>query len=346
MADLDLTEITLDHLPDSLLTLAPDQIRTVFPEPALISLPGGRGQPLFLSLLLHGNETTGFFVLQRLTRWLRKHPLPRPMLIFVGNVHATEAGKRHLDGQPDYNRIWNGGNTPEHRLAQRVLERVADAKPFAAIDIHNNTGTNPLYGCINALSAEFLHLGSLFGPTLVYFRNPPSVISMALADICPAVTVEAGKPADPDGIERAFDLVLDALHLQAFRKQGLERKITVFRTVGRMEIDAEQRFGFSPSSDAPLLFPEAMDHWNFCPKQAGVRFAELSDKGLPLRVFNAAREDITGRFFERRGNAIYLVRDVTPSMITLDPDIIRDDCFGYLMEEIALGDQQEMRAAI
>ncbi|MBR9825683.1 MAG: peptidase M14 [Alphaproteobacteria bacterium] len=346
MADLTLAEITLDQLPDRLLTLAPTEIRRVFPDPTLIHMPGGKGQPVFLSLLLHGNETTSFFVLQRLARWLRSHAQPRPLLIFVGNVHATEAGKRHLDGQPDFNRVWNGGNTPTHHLAQRVLDRIKAARPFAAIDIHNNTGTNPFYGCINALSPDFLHLGALFGPTLVYFRNPPSVITMALCDLCPAITVEAGKPGEAAGIERAFDLVLDTLHLQAFRTKGLERDVKVFHTVGRMEIEDSQRFGFSPSSDAPLLFPEAMDHWNFCPKQAGERFAQLSEAGQPLRVFNAAREDITARFFERRPDGIYLTRDITPSMITLDSTIIRDDCFGYLMEEVEIRDQHEIRAAI
>jgi len=335
MARVTLPLHEIDYLPEEILTLAPADVRKVFPEPTLIRLDGKAGQPLFVSCLLHGNETTGFLVLQRLTRWFRKHPLPRPLMIFVGNVHATEAGRRRLDQQPDFNRIWNGGDTAEHELADRVFSAVTAAKPFAAIDIHNNTGINPLYGCVNSLNEAFLHLGSLFSPTLVYFENPPSVISIALSRICPSITVEAGKPADPMGVERAFNLVLDALHLHALRTTGLERPMTVFKTIGRMEIDPDAMFSFSPTSDAALVFPADMDHWNFSTRQATTHWARLNTSGQsPLRVFDENRSDITDQFFQTRGQSLHLTRDVTPSMITLDAKIIRSDCLGYLMEPV------------
>ena len=58
----------LGHLPKELLTIGPREIQRVSPRPTLISVPGKRSPPLFLSLLLHGNETTSFFVLQALAR--------------------------------------------------------------------------------------------------------------------------------------------------------------------------------------------------------------------------------------------------------------------------------------
>ena len=151
---------------------------------------------------------------------------------------------------------------------------------------------------------------------------------------------------DALGIERAFDLVHDTLHLSRFRETGLERPLTVYHTIGRVELAPDCRFGFSPSSDAPLLFPEAMDSWNFTPKSAGTRWARCKGKDLPLRVLNAARDDLTAHFFRREGEHIVLTRDITPSMITLDPTIIQDDCLAYLMEEIDLNAQQEVRRAI
>jgi len=331
MADLALDQLELDALPDALLTLSPRDIRQVFPNPTLIRIPGGTGAPLFVSVVLHGNEVTGFIVLQRLARWLRAHRLPRPLMILVGNVLAVEAGKRHLDGQADFNRIWKGGDGPEHALAREVLKQVKAAQPIAAIDIHNNTGTNPHYACVNALDPASLHLASLFSPTLVYFRNPDTVLSLALSEICPATTIEAGKPGDPTGVERAFDFVLDALHLSAFRAAGCEPHVKIFETAARVEIEATARFGFSPSSDAPLLFPAEMDRWNFSEKPAGTRWAACETDRFPLRAVNATGADLTSDFFEMRPDGIYLTRDVTPSMITLDTGIIRDDCFGYLM---------------
>lgn len=326
-----------DALPDLLLRLSPRQVRQVFPEPTLVRLPGGDGAPLFMSCLLHGNETTGFTVLQRLARWAKRFGLPRPMLILVGNVHAAEAGRRRLDSQLDYNRIWEGGDQPEHDLARRVIEAVAAARPFAAIDIHNNTGTNPLYACINSLEPDFQHLASLFSPTVVHFENPSSVLSMAMSKICPSVTIEAGKPGEPAGIERAFDLVMDTLHMSEFSPPGPARPITIYHTVGRMEIDPGARFAFSQTTDASLGFAPDMDHWNFIEQPAGTAWAHLAEKDVsPLRVFDEDRQDITGRFFRTDGDTLRLVRPATPSMITLDASIIRADCLGYLMEPMAV----------
>lgn len=324
-----------DALPDALLRIGPRDIRSVFPDSALIELTGLAGAPVFLSVLLHGNETTGFYVLQRLAHWMRTHKLPRSLLVFVGNVTATEAGVRHLSGQPDYNRIWEGGRDREHDLAQQVLAEVRAAQPFAAIDIHNNTGLNPHYACVNRLEPEFLHLGSLFSPTLVTFNNPSSVISMAMSKICPSVTVEAGKSGDARGIERAFDLVLDTLHLHAFRSSGLDREVSIYETIGRVELARHVSFGFTETSDADLVFPADLERWNFTPLEAGTPFATSRVPAPVLRVLNAEREDITERFFTREGEVIRLARAITPSMLTQDPQILREDCLCYLMRDIA-----------
>ena len=98
---------------------------------------------------------------------------------------------RHLDGQPDYNRVWPGSETDgtaEHALMRDVMQRMADREIFASIDVHNNTGLNPHYACVNVIDNRFLHLAALFSRTVVYFLRPLGVQSMALAKLCPAVT--------------------------------------------------------------------------------------------------------------------------------------------------------------
>ncbi|VAX03454.1 Uncharacterized protein Clim_1224, partial [hydrothermal vent metagenome] len=49
----------LDQLPDGLLLCEARNLHRILPEPTLLHLPGQRPQPLFVSVLLHGNETTG-----------------------------------------------------------------------------------------------------------------------------------------------------------------------------------------------------------------------------------------------------------------------------------------------
>jgi succinylglutamate desuccinylase len=327
----------LDALPEGLAEISPQQIRRLFPGPTLIHLKGRVEPPVFLSCVLHGNETSSLRVLQKLQGWIDQHGLPRSLYIFVGNVDAVEAGVRHLDGQPDYNRIWAGGPTWEHAMAQEVLDIARAAEPFCAIDIHNNTGRNPLYACINRLDAEFTHLASLFSSVLVYFDNPPTVISMAMSKICPAVTVEAGRPDEAHGVEAAFNLVVDALHLHAFRTRGTERPVTVFQTVGRVELVSGTDFAFRPAStsEADLIFPAEMEGWNFCPQYSGHQWAELAPgKASPIRVYDPDRNDITSDFFRVRAGHVELACDITPSMLTRDEAVIRSDCLGYVMTEI------------
>ena len=333
MDRVDLPLIEMTALPDTLGELSPREIRRVFPEPTLVRLDGRRGAPLFLSILLHGNEVSGFLVLQRLQRWMARHGLPRPLMVFIGNVHAAEAGRRHLDNQPDYNRIWAGGETAEHRLADKVKAAAREAGAHASIDLHNNTGLNPHYACVNQMEGGHVQLASLFSPIVVFYDNPPTTQSMAFSQFCPAVTVEAGKPGEPAGVERAFNLVEDALHAQSFRTSGADQEIRLYRTVGRMVVEDGARFSFSPTADTALSLPPRMDRWNFTELPEGAQIARLNGEDQPLRVLDDHGADITDAHLRRDGDALRLVHAATPAMLTLDPVIVRSDCLGYLMEE-------------
>ena len=185
-----------EELPEGLLEARPTQLSDVLGGPSLIHLPGRRLQPLFVSVLLHGNETTGFQALQALLARYQGKQLPRALSIFIGNVEAARDGLRRLAGQPDYNRVWPGSehpDSPEKRMMAEVVDIMQRRQPFASVDVHNNTGINPHYACINRIEHRFMHLASLFSRTLVYFIRPAGVQSMAFAQLCPAITVECGK---------------------------------------------------------------------------------------------------------------------------------------------------------
>ena len=176
----------IDSFPEELLTATPESLYSLFPEPTLFHLPGKHKQPLFISVLLHGNETTGFYALQKL---LVKHhhlELPRSLSIFLGNTQAASLGLRRLESQPDYNRIWPGtelAETEEAQITQQIVNIMAKRKIFASVDVHNNTGLNPHYACINKLDNQFLQLANLFGRLVVYFTRPKGVQSGAFAEI-------------------------------------------------------------------------------------------------------------------------------------------------------------------
>lgn len=328
-----------NELPDGLLEATVETLHQILPRPSLIHLQGDVDAPLFLSTLLHGNETTGFYAVQKLLRHYLQSgkSLPRSVSFFIGNIKAAELGLRRLDEQADYNRIWPG--THQHYLAeahmmQQVTDIMRDRKPFASIDIHNNTGKNPHYACINKLQTDFVTLAGLFSHTLVYFTTPKGVQSAAFAEFCPAVTLECGLSGEAGGVEHAFrfiDAVLDGPNLCERTPEHLR----LFHTVARVNIPDGYSFGFEQDATINLL-PEIEDY----------NFRELSENTLLattepgssayLQAYDDDEREVGRDFFEYHEDNIVLKRDVMPAMLTMDTRIIRQDCLCYLMERISL----------
>src|SRR5262249_32103782 len=148
--------------------------------PTLLHLNGRRTEPLFVSILLHGNEDVGLRAVQQLLTSAGAQMLPRALSIFIGNVQAARAGGRRLADQPDYNRVCPGAahaGPPEHALMRDVVAQMQARNVFASVDLHNNTGLNPHYACVARLDSPFVHVASLFSRTIVYFQRPRGVQS-------------------------------------------------------------------------------------------------------------------------------------------------------------------------
>ena len=91
----------LDHLPEGLLDTPATGLAALLGGPTLIHLNGHRDPPLFISVLLHGNEVSGWNGVRRLLA--ENRTLARSLMLFIGNVDAAAAGVRTLDHQQDYN---------------------------------------------------------------------------------------------------------------------------------------------------------------------------------------------------------------------------------------------------
>ncbi len=335
MADLNLHQ--LDHVPERLMDIDARDLHTLLPGPTLLHLEGHDPYPLFVSILLHGNEITGLLAIQKLLKKYPRHALPRSLTVFFGNIDAAKAGLRRLKGQPDYNRIWPGTDhpdCPESKLMHQVWSIMRDRRIQMSIDIHNNTGRNPLYGCINRLQPRFLNLAALFGRLVVYFLRPKGVQSMAFAPLCPAVTLECGKPGVAQGVERAADFVDTCLHLSEIpdRLPG-KGSIDLFHTVAQIKIRPGCNFSFTETT-ADLLFRSDLDHLNFTELPPGIALGEVHSDVVPLVAIDDEGRDVTDRYFEVREGKLRLRQKVMPSMLTLDERIIHQDCLCYLMERL------------
>lgn len=326
-----------ESLPAGLLQRDATRLHEVLPGPSLIHLQGKRHQPLFISLLLHGNEVTGWQALQSILTKYQQDALPRSIYLFIGNVAAAKGGQRCLDGQPDYNRIWKGeGDGPEAVMVRQVMEIMTEQRPFASLDLHNNTGRNPHYACINKLEPDFMHLASLFSRTVVYFIRPDSVLSMAFARLCPSVTIECGRPGEPHGVEHAVEFIDACLHLSEFpAHQVAPRDIDLFHTVAVVKVPPHLSIGIQ-GEVADVCLPSELDQLNFCELTPGTVLGYVGNDmvGSGFLATDEAGQDISERYFMIDDTYIRTRTAVMPSMLTMDTAIIKQDCLCYLMERL------------
>jgi hypothetical protein len=329
-----------DELPDGLLDAPASELYRILPGPSLIHLPGRRPAPLFVSVLLHGNEYTGLTAIQSVLRDYAGQALPRALSLFVGNVSAARQGLRRLDGQPDYNRVWPGADsegTPEHAMAAAVVEAMRARGVFASIDIHNNTGLNPHYACVTHLAPPFLHLARLFGRTMVFFTRPRGVQGAAFGELCPAVAVECGKPGNPGGEAHAADFIRAALNLSELPSHPLPGdEIDLYHTVGIVRVPPEVGISFD-GNGADLQFDSGLEYLNFRELAVGTEIARVRHGvSSPLQVFGEDDRPAADRYFEIVGDRLLTRASFVPAMLTLDERVIRQDCLCYAMERLPI----------
>jgi len=328
----------LDYLPEGSLRLPAHRLHEVLKGPTLIHLPGRRKPPLFVSILLHGNEDVGLQAMQTLLQ--RMETLPRALSIFIGNVGAARHRARFLPGQPDFNRVWPGGDfadSCEARTLAEVVRIMAARGVFASVDVHNNTGLNPHYACINRLDHSFLQLALLFSRTVVYFVQPTGVQSMAFAELCPATTLECGKPGYARGGQHAADYLEACLRLAKLPAHPvLEQDIDLFHTIAVVKLPPQASFSFG-GDGAQVRFDNDLDRFNFHELPAGTVLAGIAADGpVCLTATGERGEDVTHRYFANQEGRLTLKKSVMPSMLTLDEAIVRQDCLCYLMERVAI----------
>ncbi|NNL57634.1 MAG: peptidase M14 [Pseudomonadales bacterium] len=330
----------INELPDRLLDCEAHELHGLLGGPTLVYLPGRLQPALFIAVLMHGNETTGWDAIRAVLKKYEpgggERALPRSVYFFIGNTAAAEQGLRHLPAQPDYNRVWPGTEQPpcaESAMMSQFVEFLREQGLFASIDLHNNTGLNPHYGCVNLVEPRCLHLAAMFSRTVVYFTTPRGVQSMAMSAICPAVTLECGKVGQQHGVDHAHEFIDACLHLSEHPQHDVAaHDIDLFHTTAVVKIPAHTRFGFAGEQlDLQLL--DSLERYNFRELPAGTCFGRVrGDVALPLAAFNEQGIDVSADYFCLEGAQLVSRRPLMPSMLTLDPEIIRQDCLCYLME--------------
>src|SRR6516225_7646691 len=319
-----------DRFPDALLDVPASELWRHLRGPSFFRIPGRQLEPVFVSVLLHGNEDTGWRAIQSVLRHTRSGVLHRPILLFVGNIEAAKANVRTLPQQEDFNRAWPGtprSDSPVARLMRSVVEIVGRERPFASIDVHNNTGRNPHYACVSSCGDAHLQLARLFSRTVVYFQQPHGVQSAALAPICPAVAVECGRAGDAAGVARAAELIGSALTMECLPDRPVpDGDLDLMRTFATIKIPPDASFSFD-GSEADFRLRDDLDRLNFSELDRGIVFGTLGrDASRRLEVLTVDGDAARFDYLEYVGGEIRLARRGIPAMLTLDPAAVRLDC--------------------
>lgn len=329
----------LTQLPDGLLEKESNELYELLPSPTLIHLAGKNPEPLFVSVLQHGNEDTGWVAIRELLREYHDRQLPRALSLFISNVEAAQYRVRRLEHQIDYNRIWPGCDstgTDEHRLMRQVWETMRARDTFASIDIHNNTGRNPHYACVNKLDNRFFNLAEMFSETVVYFIKPTGVQSLAFAQFCPSVTVECGRPGEGDGVQHAKRFVEKVLQQSEISDHKDHEEMTLFHTVAIVKIPEHLTIGFDDDS-RDINFVSNLDELNFIEQPSGTMLAKVhtQDNSI-IEAWSEGGQEIAQEYFTVENGRLLTCKHLMPSMLTRDVKVIRQDCLCYLMERMKL----------
>jgi len=329
----------LDHIPAGLLEHPASSLHHVLDGPVLIHLEGRNPKPLFVSVLQHGNEVTGWEAIRRL---LKSHysfdQLPRSLCLLIGNTHAAKYRLRRLDDQLDFNRCWPGGiheDSEIGKLFRQVTDRAIELTPVASMDIHNNTGLNPHYAAINRIRPEFLRLASYFSSKVVYFTIPKGTQSLAFSKFCPSTTLECGQAGNVHGTDHTLGFLETCMQLGDVPETPMEADdVHLFHMVATVRVHDDVLFGFG-RVPTDVAFRENLDVLNFQELPVGVSLGDINEcPARPLITTDIDGVDVTEKYFSFDRCRIETIREIMPSMLTLDRRVIQQDCLCYLMERI------------
>jgi hypothetical protein len=316
-------------------------IQQILPEPTLIHLPGAEPEPIFVSILLHGDEDVGLKAIQQVMKSYRGRQLPRALTIFIGNVEAASAGVRYLPHQLDYNRVWPQAEhvsmRGEHRLMQAILQRMLERRVAASVDLHNNSGRNPHYSCVCSLDPVHTRLASLFAHRAMFFTRPKGVQTAAFAPHCPAITCECGPIGDASGVKAAALLIERLLSLGPGRLSDclpvVPSNMELYRTLATWRVLPQASLSLDSRAVSDVFLRPDLDCLNFQQLPAGT---ELGQCTRPLAECMELRDEdgleVSAEYLLRddAGN-VALRTSIVPSMLTTSQAAIRQDCVGYFL---------------
>lgn len=311
-----------DQFDDRLLDVEARELHRFLTGATVFDLRKAALRPVFVSTLLHGNETSGWDAVRR---FISDYP-DASIVLLIGNVHAAAQDVRHLPSEVDFNRIWQ--QQPWHSYLNDLLEAF---QPWCGIDIHNNSGPNPHYSVVTDLSSSTLALATLFSNKVIFTDHTLDILAHAVSSFCPALTIETGTVDDPDSVLRAYGFLKELNEIRQV-PESIQCNLETYATVGIVKVASENgRLENYPS------FDESLQRKSFKTLPAGSPFIDFLPTGWQVSVLDPAHDlDLTHDFLDFRDSQAFLKRDVVMSMFTHKPLLAIQDCVCYFLKKTSL----------
>jgi len=294
-----------------------------------------------VATLLHGNEPSG---IRALHRWLRLGVEPATDLwLLIGAVRAALEppvfAHRFLAAHGDLNRCWTSApSDPRTRRVAELARALSRSNAELLIDMHNNTGHNPVYGVGPRRDAVVLAVVSLFGRRFVHSSLALGTLVEAMAPHFPSVTIECGRAGDPGADAAAFYglsrvLALDSLTPLDAAYEDMQLLGDPIRVT--LRAGTRLRFDRAPDAAADLTLDPDLDRHNFELLDAGAPLGWLRGDALPLCAHDASGVDRAHDLFASHEGRLAAARPWIPVMVTTDPIAARIDCLFYVVQPLA-----------
>ncbi|WP_199610474.1 M14 family metallopeptidase [Flocculibacter collagenilyticus] len=291
--------------------------------------------PRMITTLLHGNEPSGAYALQRLIECKVK-PIVDCYILLASLTAATTPPLFHyrmLPEHKDLNRCFLtlSGTDPQTELANRIVAYIESIQPEVILDMHNTSGDNPAFSVTHKKDEQHATLGQLFSPYIIY--SSIQVGAMFERDFgCPIVTIECGGANNTlsheiafSGLHHFFQTELDELNQECDAPIWLEDPI-------RLELVADTKLAYadSPCPNADLTLPRDIDSYNFGLLEPHQRLGWVGKRGKDIfKATNADGDDCFAALFTLRDNQLYPAQALHVFMITTRADIALSDCLLY-----------------
>ncbi len=308
------------------------------PGPSVLRLAGAHtGAPRALSVLLHGNEPSGF---RAVHRYLREGRRPaRETLVFVGAVEAAKTAPlwshRMLPGRRDLNRCFlELHEDVDGAVARDYLTVLERAQPEALVDLHNNTGHNPPYGVLVDDREQSVAICELFAPRGVLNSLRLGTLVEAWRSHCISVVLECGQAGAVEADEVAFRGLCRFLEAKVL-PAAPSREMTLYRNTVRFMVPTGVELTFGDSASGDFTLRADLEHYNFRTVPAGTVLGWYGGDQLPLEARGADGSDQASDYLDVSDGQLLAKAAFVPIMMTTRPEVVSADCLCYLVTPAA-----------